>query len=83
MTYLLGIHEDVDEILFGPDPHVLVDVHGPTPVAATSLDGGDPAVTTDRTTLSEAAAEVLVEGDRWRVIRDRETLDDLIRGERT
>ena len=29
------------------------------------------------------AAEVLVEGDRWRVIRDRETLDDLIRGERT
>ena len=29
------------------------------------------------------AAEVLVEGDRWRVIRDRESLDDLIRGERT
>jgi diaminopimelate decarboxylase len=28
------------------------------------------------------AAEVLVEGDRWRIIRDRETLDDLIRGER-
>jgi len=29
------------------------------------------------------AAEVLVEGDRWRIIRDRESLDDLIRGERT
>lgn len=28
------------------------------------------------------AAEVLVEGDRWRIIRERETLDDLIRGER-
>jgi diaminopimelate decarboxylase len=28
------------------------------------------------------AAEVLVEGDRWRIIRDRESLDDLIRGER-
>jgi diaminopimelate decarboxylase len=28
------------------------------------------------------AAEVLVEGDHWRVIRDRESLDDLIRGER-
>ena len=27
------------------------------------------------------AAEVLVEGDRWRVIRRRETWDDLIRGE--
>ncbi len=26
-------------------------------------------------------AEVLVEGNRWRVIRDRETLDDLLRGE--
>lgn len=26
-------------------------------------------------------AEVLVEGDRWRTIRDRETLEDLIRGE--
>jgi diaminopimelate decarboxylase len=28
------------------------------------------------------AAEVLVEGARWRVVRDRETLSDLIRGER-
>jgi diaminopimelate decarboxylase len=28
------------------------------------------------------AAEVLVEGDRWRVVRDRETYTDLIRGER-
>jgi diaminopimelate decarboxylase len=27
------------------------------------------------------AAEVLVEGDRWRIIRTRETWDDLIRGE--
>jgi diaminopimelate decarboxylase len=27
------------------------------------------------------AAEVLVEGDRWRVIRRRETYEDLIRGE--
>ena len=27
------------------------------------------------------AAEVLVEGDEWRVIRTRETLDDLVRGE--
>ena len=26
-------------------------------------------------------AEVLVEGDRWRVIRSRETFDDLVRGE--
>ena len=26
-------------------------------------------------------AEVLVEGDQWRVIRRRETLDDLVRGE--
>jgi diaminopimelate decarboxylase len=26
-------------------------------------------------------AEVLVDGDRWAVIRERETLDDLIRGE--
>jgi diaminopimelate decarboxylase len=26
-------------------------------------------------------AEVLVEGDRWRVIRRRESMDDLIRGE--
>jgi diaminopimelate decarboxylase len=26
-------------------------------------------------------AEVLVEGDRWRVIRSRETYDDLIKGE--
>lgn len=26
--------------------------------------------------------EILVEGDRWRVIRDRETYDDLVRGER-
>jgi len=25
--------------------------------------------------------EVLVEGDRWRVIRDRETYEDLIKGE--
>ena len=28
------------------------------------------------------AAEVLVEGDRWRIIRDRESLEDLTRGER-
>ncbi|MDQ6700045.1 MAG: diaminopimelate decarboxylase [Acidobacteriota bacterium] len=28
------------------------------------------------------APEVLVEGDRWRVIRDRETFQDLIRGEK-
>ena len=28
------------------------------------------------------AAEVLVEGDRWRTIRDRESMDDLTRGER-
>jgi diaminopimelate decarboxylase len=28
------------------------------------------------------AAEVLVEGNRWRVIRERETLKDLIRGEK-
>ena len=28
------------------------------------------------------AAEVLVEGGRWRVIRERETYADLIRGER-
>ena len=27
------------------------------------------------------AAEVLVEGDKWRVIRERETLADLVRGE--
>ena len=27
------------------------------------------------------AAEVLVEGDRWRVVRERETLEDLVRGE--
>src|SRR3954451_23459522 len=27
------------------------------------------------------AAEVLVDGDRWSVIRERETYDDLIRGE--
>src|SRR5690606_3215536 len=27
-------------------------------------------------------AEVLVEGERWRTIRDRETFDDLVRGER-
>ena len=27
------------------------------------------------------AAEVLVEGDRWRIIRERETWQDLIRGE--
>jgi diaminopimelate decarboxylase len=27
------------------------------------------------------AAEVLVEGDKWRVIRTRETFDDLVRGE--
>ena len=27
------------------------------------------------------AAEVLVEGNRWRVIRERETYEDLIRGE--
>jgi diaminopimelate decarboxylase len=27
------------------------------------------------------AAEVLVEGDRWRVVRARESHDDLIRGE--
>ena len=26
-------------------------------------------------------AEVMVEGDRWRVVRERETYDDLIRGE--
>lgn len=28
------------------------------------------------------AAEVLVDGDRWHVVRERETLDDLLRGER-
>jgi len=28
------------------------------------------------------AAEVLVSGDRWEVVRDRETYDDLVRGER-
>ena len=28
-------------------------------------------------------AEVLVDGDKWRVIRQRETLDDLVRGEET
>jgi len=27
------------------------------------------------------APEILVEGDRWRVIRERETYEDLIRGE--
>jgi diaminopimelate decarboxylase len=27
------------------------------------------------------AAEVLVEGDRWRIVRTRETLQDLVRGE--
>jgi diaminopimelate decarboxylase len=27
------------------------------------------------------APEVLVEGDQWRVIRERESYDDLIRGE--
>jgi diaminopimelate decarboxylase len=27
------------------------------------------------------AAEVLVEGDRWRIIRERESYEDLIRGE--
>ena len=26
-------------------------------------------------------AEVLVEGDQWRVVRERESYDDLIRGE--
>jgi diaminopimelate decarboxylase len=29
------------------------------------------------------AAEVLVEGGTWRVIRKRETLEDLVRGEET
>ena len=29
------------------------------------------------------AAEVLVEGDQWRVVRERETLEDLINGEKT
>ena len=29
------------------------------------------------------AAEVLVEGDKWRIVRERETLADLIRGEST
>jgi diaminopimelate decarboxylase len=28
------------------------------------------------------AAEVLVDGERFAVVRERETLDDLIRGER-
>lgn len=28
------------------------------------------------------AAEVLVDGERWHVVRERETLDDLLRGER-
>ncbi len=28
-------------------------------------------------------AEVLVEDDRWAVVRERETVDDLMRGERT
>ncbi len=28
-------------------------------------------------------AEVLVEGDQWRVIRERETFEDLVRGEKT
>jgi len=28
------------------------------------------------------AAEVLVDGDRWHTVRERETLDDLLRGER-
>jgi diaminopimelate decarboxylase len=28
------------------------------------------------------APEVLIEGDRWRIIRERETYEDLIRGER-
>ena len=28
------------------------------------------------------AAEVMVDGDNWRVIRARETVDDLLRGER-
>jgi len=29
------------------------------------------------------AAEVLVDGDRWTVTRDRETMTDLVRGERS
>lgn len=29
------------------------------------------------------AAEVLVDGERWGLVRDRETVDDLMRGERT
>jgi diaminopimelate decarboxylase len=28
------------------------------------------------------AAEVLVEGSRWRIVRERETYEDLIKGER-
>ena len=28
------------------------------------------------------AAEVLVEGDQWRIVRERETYEDLIRGEK-
>ena len=38
-----------------------------------------------KSTLAEAVARshaaVLVEGDSWRVVRERETLEDLVRGE--
>lgn len=54
----------------------------PGELLAAATAGAYGAVLSSNYNSRARAAEVLVEGDHWRVIRDRESLDDLIRGER-
>ena len=53
----------------------------PGDVLAISTAGAYGFVQSSTYNARRRPAEVLVEGDRWRVVRDRESYDDLIRGE--
>jgi diaminopimelate decarboxylase len=53
----------------------------PGDVLAISTAGAYGFVQSSTYNARRRPAEVLVEGDRWRVVRERESYDDLIRGE--
>jgi diaminopimelate decarboxylase len=53
----------------------------PGDVLAVMSAGAYGFVTASNYNSRPRAAEVLVDGARWRVVRERETIEDLLRGE--
>ena len=69
--------ESADFLARGRD----IDAVEPGELLAVSTAGAYGFVLSSNYNSRPRAAEVLVEGDRWRVVRARETFEDLVRGE--